>query len=448
MPKCSRYNYFLPWQNGYNIAYNAATGAVALMTDEHKQMYDDLLTKLQKNGDTSLTEQESELVKQLQYGGFLKEDHIDEIQQLKYNHFGARFNTSALGLVIAPTMACNMACAYCYEGNKAGKMSAETIETLIRYVEKEAPHLTELDVTWYGGEPLLALDVIEDLSETFMDLAKESEFSYVATMVTNGYLLTPEVVDKLKSWRVGMVQVTLDGPARLHDRKRPLKNGKESFQTIIDNLKMAVGKIAVGVRVNVDHTFTPEIVEELLFELIEAGLRDKVGVYFGLLEPATKTCSNIAESCMDNAEFSRIETDFYKLLLNHGFRIEKLPSPNHVFCMAQAVGAAVIDPEGNTYRCWHHVGDPDRASGNIRSVQDQTDLNFMRLFSFDPFEQTDCRECKLLPVCLGGCPSRRADRDFSNEEMCESWKYNLSSMLEIIAASRYQAVPQPAKEQV
>jgi len=438
MSKLSQFNHFQPWRDGYYIAYNAMSGAVALMTDENYKVYGRIAEKLDANPQAELTEEEKELYKQLEYGKFAIADDLDEIEALKFRHNLDRYNRSAMGLVIAPTLACNMACTYCYEANKKGRLSSQMIEKIVNFVEERASGTDSLDVSWYGGEPLLAMDIIQDLTETFMDLSEEYKFDFGASMISNGYLLTPENTDRLKEYRVRHIQVTLDGPARIHDNKRVLKNGRPSFDTIIENLQYAVGKVGIGIRVNVDKSFTADIVSELLEELTRAGLREKVGVYFGQLEASTQVCSNISEACYETSDFSQIETGFYRLLLEHGFRIDRLPQPMSTFCMAQVVNSLLIDPDGDLYRCFNHVGDKEMKSGNIGEDINYNNPNFQRLFRFHPFEEETCRSCKFLPICMGGCPSRRIDRGLSGEQMCDSWRHNLEPMLEIIAMSRQQ----------
>ncbi|UCD95056.1 MAG: SPASM domain-containing protein [Candidatus Zixiibacteriota bacterium] len=417
------------------------------MTDENYACYEQIKRKLAGEPEPSFDAKEKELVSQLQYGGFVLSGDFDEREDLTFRHLMNRYDQTTLGLVIAPTMACNMACEYCYEADKKGRMSAEIVETILDFVEKRARNLQLVDINWYGGEPLLAMDIIEDITESMQDLAEEYKFTCSSSMISNGYLLTKEIVDKLRELKVSMIQITLDGPARIHNRKRPLKNGRESYDTIVENIKYATTKMAIGMRVNVDKSFTEDTIAEMLCELKDAELQDRVGIYFGLLEPATSVCANISESCYNNADFSKEEIKFYRLLLEHGFRIEKLPSPVSVFCMSQDVNSFLIDPGGNLYRCFNHVGNREKSMGNIKSNIDYNHPNFTGLFRFNPFLDGDCKDCAILPVCMGGCPSRRADRNLKREDLCESWKHNLPQMLEIIALSRQQQAKTAAKEQ-
>ncbi len=446
MTTVSRYNHLHPWINGYYIAFNARSGAVALMTEENRAVYDTLTAKLAASPDSELTAAERELLGQMEYGRFAYAGEYDEREAIHFQHDMDRYDKTTLGLVIAPTMACNMACPYCYEANKQGRMTPETIAAVVKFVEDRAPHLRLFSTTWYGGEPLLALNIIEELSKSFMDIAKENKIGYSSAIISNGYLLTPETVDRLVQWQVASVQVTIDGPARFHNVKRPLKNGRPSFDTIVQNVAYAVKKMRVNIRVNLDKSFTRDMIAELLQELKAAGLHDKAGVYFGQIEPSAQVCSNISESCYETADFSSVETDYFRMLLQEGFRVEKLPAPISTFCMAQMTGSFLIDPPGNLYRCFNHVANEEQSMGNISKPIDYQHPNFTRLFRFDPFRDPACSECDLLPVCMGGCPSRRSDRQQSGASMCESWKHNLRPMLEIIARSRQAEQQRKAAE--
>ena len=104
----------------------------------------------------------------------------------------------------------------------------------------------------------------------------------------------------------------------------------------------------------------------------------------------------------------------------------------------------LIDPDGDLYRCFNYAGDKSRAMGNVQQSVNYDHPEFSRLFAFDPFENASCRECDIMPLCMGSCPSRRIDRKVPDEEVCDSWKFNLEPMLELVALSRQQQARQRA----
>ncbi len=436
MYKISNYNHFQPWQGDYFVAFNALSGAVALMTRDNYSRYLAISEKLSLSSHNGFTDEDNSLLEQLKFGKFVLSANGDETASLKFAHNLHRYDQTTLGLTIAPTLNCNLGCKYCYEENKTGRMKSDTIDAIMKRIGERADALNRVDINWYGGEPLLALDIIEELTVKLLDMAKEKNFRYSSSMISNGYLLSKDNVQKLRELKVSILQVTIDGPRRIHDTRRPLKNGNGSFDRILENIKYASDYIGIGVRVNVDRNFSEEIIKELLDELVRAGLQKKIGVYFGQLEPASSVCANIADHCYNANEFSQAEVKYYRLLLDNGFHVQKLPSPISVYCMAQGIGAHLIDPDGDLYRCYNHVGIKEKSCGNIADDFDFQHPIFREYFDFDPFTDESCRTCEILPICMGGCPSRRIDRGLKGEERCETWKHNLDSMLDIIAISR------------
>ncbi len=438
MPKLSRYNHFQPWRDGYSIAYNALAGTIALMSEEHYHTFENIRSAIETGGVSELSAAEKALYDQLVYGRFVCAQDYDERLLIKFQQNRDRYDQTRLGLTIAPTLACNMACPYCYEANKTGRMTPEVMAATVELVETEAPQLTSMSMCWYGGEPLLAMDIIRDLSAKFLGLSEKHGFDYAAAMFSNGYLLTPDRVGELAALGIQRCQVTIDGPEEFHNVKRPLKNGKPSYRRIMENIAYAADKFAIGLRINVDKSFTRDMIAALLDDLVGAGLRDKITVHFGHIEPYTDTCASIAESCHNIREFSETEVEYCHLLYDYGFRIDMAPMPKTVYCMAQRINSFLIGPDGEMFRCFHHVGNPALSTGNITGEIDYKHPNFMRMFAFDALEDKTCSECALLPVCLGGCPTQRIDRKLEGDEVCESWKYNLTPMLDIIALVRQQ----------
>jgi uncharacterized protein len=105
----------------------------------------------------------------------------------------------------------------------------------------------------------------------------------------------------------------------------------------------------------------------------------------------------------------------------------------------------LVDPDGDLYRCFNFAGDKSKSMGNIRNPIDYQHPEFTKLFQFDPFEDGDCRRCTILPICMGGCPAKRFDRNLPKNQVCDSWKYNLQPMLELIAYARTRQQQQRAE---
>ncbi len=142
-----------------------------------------------------------------------------------------------LHLIIFPTESCNFRCVYCYENFKFGRMRPDIIEGIKNYLSKRIHELNYLSISWFGGEPLLALDIIEDISEYILSIINNfNDLIFHSHITTNGYLLTRNVFKKLIDLKISQFHITFDGPQKIHDERRCLTNGKGTFDKIWNNL--------------------------------------------------------------------------------------------------------------------------------------------------------------------------------------------------------------------
>lgn len=142
-----------------------------------------------------------------------------------------------LHLIIMPTEKCNFRCTYCYETFAIGRMSTTTRDAIIRLVERRAHDLKELAISWFGGEPLLAADIIDDISTAVQTLnATGHTMRFRANITTNGYLLGPSMMGRMLRAGVTSYQISLDGIGVVHDATRHRADGSGTFATIWANL--------------------------------------------------------------------------------------------------------------------------------------------------------------------------------------------------------------------
>ena len=111
---------------------------------------------------------------------------ISQLEQLRH------FSSNYLNLIILPTEACNFRCTYCYETFENKKMPRPVVNGIKSLIDRRGEDLDRLDVSWFGGEPLLALDVITEISKHALDAAKTEGFTFGSGMTTNGYFLNQD----------------------------------------------------------------------------------------------------------------------------------------------------------------------------------------------------------------------------------------------------------------
>lgn len=352
---------------------------------------------------------------------------------LRYARLARHFETGTLGLTICPTLACNFRCPYCFEHSQAenGVMSSETVERLLGFIAGFTD-ARRLAVAWYGGEPTLAWEAVRALTARFRDLDIVYEN---AGLVTNGYLLDAEKSAQLNELSISSVQITLDGPAELHDQRRRLAAGGPTYARIMENIAALLASDYTGkcvIRVNVDSA-NRESFGELRGALLERFHDPRLSVYAGRVH-ADPDHPYGPDSCLAADAWAEYTLSLYGesgLLPTRGF----YPSPAVGGCVANAHQGFVVGPAGELYKCWEDVGLPALAIGNVHADEPVTAPGLRAHYALgtDPDEEPACRACHVLPICTGGCPNKRLRTlqfGESGHEYCSPYKDHLVEYLE------------------
>ena len=335
-------------------------------------------------------------------------------------------NQDTINYTIAPTLNCNFRCSYCYEKNAYNTRVMEKIvlEKLIAFSKRNLK--SKIRVEWYGGEPLLALEHIK----YFNLLAKQNEIELKQVMITNGYLISEEVLKFFQEINLKGLQITLDGRKEIHNKRRPHIYDSDSYSRIMDNLDLLYNfskthnyEIFVSIRVNIDKT------NEEDYPLIKKYFEDRYGdffyVYYGIVKNYN-SCLSQADDSFDKYD----EGDFYQLL-NSKYNLH---SENFyprkcgtVHCQAQFIDHYVIDSDGYMYKCYNDIGYKDKA---IYSLKDGKKVNLKREADFIINQQVifnqNCKSCFLMFSCQGGCPYEAIE----NKRKCPVLKENIKEYLE------------------
>lgn len=356
--KESKYNISVEYKNQY-LVFNSRTIATAALDKEAI----DILEAVRQGRSI----EESNLAKQMKQVGFLVDDEIDELQQLEMNYNWSKYQQSGLGLVIAPTMACNFACPYCFEGTQNGIMSETLQEKILSMVSVFTKKGQNVHITWFGGEPLLAKEIIYRMSERMMEICQKEQVNYEAGIVTNGYLLDEETLLKFKKYKVNSIQITLDGLHETHNKKRMLKNGsgEPTFTKIIENaVRTKEHEFEIAIRVNVDKETEKEL-EPLLDFAIEKGLSEYL--YLGHVTANTDSSKSFCGNCLSTEEFARTAVNFERLLFKANLPTD-YPAPTRTKCGADYLYSYVIDADGDVYKCWNDIGIKENSIGNLEAA--------------------------------------------------------------------------------
>lgn len=375
---------------------------------------------------------------------------IHEEELLKVAHDSDIVNTTFSSLIILPNLSCNLNCHYCYEKEKNESMSLEQERALSCFLTNEARKKKWLNIRWSGGEPLLSWSKIKRMSQQILNECKISGCKYSASIITNGTLLSEDIVDELLKYSIKAAQITLDGDSFLHDSIRSFKsNGQGTFRIIMKNICLASKKIKIHLRINVDKS-NIENVSHLFDEIAGAPInRNNVQLFCRPVmcslarTPKTKLFSpseflEIEKRLLEWAKVRDLQYSFHRGMGNRSFR-----------CCMNAVEGFYISPKLQLYKCPMYIDyDAKHSVGYIGSDGHMKITNikeFLIGFKNSPYEgDSRCRKCKVLPICNGECLMQRllspSDENAGcipeRQSIAEKMKYAIENSLELQAFNR------------
>lgn len=371
----------------------------------------------------------------------------DELASVVGENQQAIFSSRELLQIIQPSAACQLACGYCGQEHRQVSMGESIQSGLLRKIEAKLAHADErghryeaIRIGWFGAEPLLALPVIRSLTERLRALAISVGCDYSANMVTNGLGLNLRLAKELQEeLAVRHLEVTLDGPARVHDLRRFTKSGgRGTFSAILKCLRAIAREpeISLGItlRCNVDGS-NADSVPELIEFLADEGLHQRCSLYFA---PVHAWGNDADQRSLNPADFALLEVAWLAQMVSLGYEARLIPQRHKIVCMSVRPDSRVTDADGNEYNCTEvpyvpAYGTPNRyKTGQTDLDSDLSDLYFSD-FNEQLAVQNDlpCHSCPHLPVCGGACPKAWAD----GTDPCPSFKLNAPQRITLHVAS-------------
>ena len=387
---------------------------------------------------------------------YLVEDSVNEDREGDLMYLKTCHSNRQLLLTILPTEGCNFRCEYCYEEHKQNKMSEETQEALIKFVRNNLKYYGGLSVSWFGGEPLLYPEIIEHLSEEFKKICKSFKKPYTAIMTTNGYLLDYDMFCRMKKCNVTNYQITIDGPAEVHDKQRFLAGGQPTYDRIISNLTdikekekskfytfslrtnltvesaKAYPKLAQFLKENffVDGRFTPRVriawngTNDADYE---KNIISDISSIFGEGSSLEQTQENLQKSMYGITDENALRKNFNEIMFAH------YP------CYAAKANSFIFGPDGRLFKCTVHFDDSkDGVAGYLKAdghleVNDTIDAKWVTQMTANDKEK--CYDCKAYPLCQGvGCPYKMSVRGRRDDE-CEAKVAEIISTFRVFSSN-------------
>jgi uncharacterized protein len=392
----------------------------------------DLIDRVHLANDFSPVERET--IEQLTEQGFLVSDREAERADLQTFFRETRDDSETLRITVLTTLQCNFACDYCIQGDhgdynkNAAKMSLEMAARVASWTEDRLDVLKpgRMVLMFFGGEPLLNMPVLYTLSERLHAACEARGVELLINIITNGLLLTREMVSRLKPLGLNGIKVTLDGDRDAHNRARPLRGGQGTFDRIVANVRTIADltKVSVGGNFDVDTADSYPALLDFLAEqdfadklakvVFKPVIREKASVSKGLIpltavsaegKPLNGACmtsagtgvSRVCDTCNfadETLAFLRDETKKRGFSTSDGVHMGP--------CEIHRDHAHTIGPDGSLFACPGFAGEALQSTGHIDGRRDdyrsQALRNFERLAAWE-----QCNDCAFIPVCAGGC---------------------------------------------
>jgi uncharacterized protein len=399
----------------------------------------DLLDRLEREGGTEpaasgLSRVERETVTELAEHGFVVEARDAERRELQDFFRAVRENTDTLKITVLTTLQCNFACDYCIQGDhgdynkSAAKMSLATAARVGDWVERRCDAIApkRLVLTFFGGEPLLNMPVLYYLAERMHEACAARGVEMMINIITNGLLVSREMVERLNPLGLNGIKITLDGDRDTHNRMRPLRGGQGTFDKIVANVREVADltRVAVGGNFDMDSAdsypalldfladqdFAPRL-SKVLFKPV---IREKTAQARGVIpltavgaegKPLNGACMTSAGTGVSRVCDSCNFVDEKMAFLREETKKRGFPTADGVHmgpCEIHKSHAHTIGPDGSLFACPGFAGEALQSTGHIddrrEDYRTQAQRNFERLAAWE-----QCHDCAFIPVCAGGC---------------------------------------------
>ncbi|MBP3620213.1 MAG: thioether cross-link-forming SCIFF peptide maturase [Lachnospiraceae bacterium] len=410
--------------NGYNIVLDVCSGSVhvvdelvydmiAMFSDKSKEEIANAIKETY--GDTyseeDIADAYSDIEELISNGQLFTEDvYKDVIIDFKKR----KTVVKALCLHIAHD--CNLACKYCfadegeYHGQKRELMSLEVGKKAIDFLIENSGNRVNLEVDFFGGEPLMNFDVVKEIVAYGRSKEKAANKNFRFTLTTNGVLLSDEVIEFCNK-EISNVVLSLDGRKCIHDDMRPTRNGKGSYDIIVPKFKEFVEKRGdksyyvrgTFTRHNLDFVEDFKLMADLGFK--EISIEPVVAAdgldYTIREEDIDRICEEYDKLALDIIERHKagkpVTFFHYMLDLNGGPCVYKRLSG-----CGSGTEYLAVTPTGELYPCHQFVGIEDFSMGNVfDGVKREDIVDDFKLCNV--YAKDKCKDCFARFYCSGGC---------------------------------------------
>lgn len=329
-----------------------------------------------------------------------------------------------LRLAVCPTFQCNLACKYCYEGQlpqtSTDALTEQDVLHLFRVIDcVYGGRKQRVSVELTGGEPLLPRNKAA-VGRIFEESVKRD---YHVGAVSNGVCLASHFADLFLQYprHISFIQVTLDGPPDIHNKRRVFRNGDGTFDQVAASIEFLVAnKIPTRLRVNIDSSNVPHLsrfariilqrgwLANGCLECDIAPVLDHRGQSrYAHLTPESELMKKVWDICSQDPHVREVfRFRLFRVLQHVSGIVEEgkgFPSPCVQYCEANSPNFFVFGADGFIYACGEAVGNPQFAIGRFLPEYEIWPDKEHLWRGRDIASVSSCKECSIAGLCGGGC---------------------------------------------
>lgn len=331
---------------------------------------------------------------------FIVEDDYDELKEIRRRHWKTVNGSDELNVTVISTLKCNSDCTYCYQRNldfRYEEMTEEDFDGFYAFL-KEVPQ-RNIHISWYGGEPLLARDRILDFCAR-ADKDKRHTYSY--SVSTNASVYDEKFFRKMERYGLTNVTVSMVGTGAAQSMLRP--SAECDYGRVVRNIISMTRHTKVIVNLNLCKRNIGDIRE--IFEELSGYRHSSLSFSFRrIVSYDNRPCAEIE---LDVDTYMKHVIELANWALDHQFCITDMSCFQNfgVYCGAYANNNYVVGPGLYLYQCDRSYDPRDSfaqiVNGALVYHLDGAGGGSAELCP-DPYKVDECRKCKLLPYCNGGC---------------------------------------------
>ena len=415
--------------NGFNIVLDINSGCVHIVDDltyelipqmektlrEGKISSDELVNEMYANPKYSYTKEEIiESIEEIQQLANENMLYTEDIYENYINDFKNR-ETVVKALCLHIAHDCNLACKYCFaeEGEYHGRralMSFEVGKKALDFLVDNSKNRINLEVDFFGGEPLMNWQVVKDLVAYGRSLEESNNKKFRFTLTTNGVQLSDDIIE-FANKEMSNVVLSIDGRKEVHDNMRPFRGGQGSYEGIVPKFQK-VAETREQMDYYVRGTFTQynkDFAADVL-HLADLGFK-QISV-----EPVVADSSEPYALQMEDipalyAEYDKLAEEIIKRKKEgrgfnfFHFMIDLEGGP----CAAKRLSGCgsgteylAVTPWGDFYPCHQFVGQEEYIMGNVFNGIEKQEIQ-QEFKNCNVYTKEECKNCFAKFFCSGGC---------------------------------------------